>query len=86
MLRVIFDTNIYGLLIKEKDANELEERITNDKEFIVYGYKPIRTEIRNIPKVTKLSKKTRVILLGLYDKIICSFALNGAVFFSGGFG
>jgi len=27
MLRVIFDTNIYGFLIKEKDADELEEKI-----------------------------------------------------------
>ncbi|MCK5630856.1 MAG: hypothetical protein KAI26_09615 [Nanoarchaeota archaeon] len=79
MLRVIFDTNIYGLLIKEKDANELEERITNDKEFIVYGYKPIRTEIRNIPKVTKLSKKTRVILLGLYDKITGNHFLKHSI-------
>ena len=69
MLRVIFDTNIYGFLIKEKDADELENRIKEDKEFIVYGYKPIRNEIRAIPKVTKLSKKVRNELLKLYDNI-----------------
>ena len=69
MLKVIFDTNIYGHLLKEPDAIELEKKITNDKEFKVYGYKPIRKEIQNIPKVTKLSKQTRVLLLSLYDRI-----------------
>ncbi len=69
MLRVIFDTNIYGLLLKEKDATKIERKIIKDEEFIVYGYKPIRKEIRDIPKVTKLSKKTRNLLLNLYDTI-----------------
>lgn len=69
MLRVIFDTNIYGLLIKENDWAEIERKITADKEFIVYSYKPIRNEIRNIPKITKLSRKTRIALLCLYDRI-----------------
>ncbi|MBI1969916.1 hypothetical protein HYS48_04445 [Candidatus Woesearchaeota archaeon] len=66
MLRVIFDTNIYGLLLKEKDAAEIEQRIVQDKEFIVYGYGPIRKELRDIPKVTKLSKKTRHLLLNKF--------------------
>jgi predicted nucleic acid-binding protein len=59
MLKVIFDTNIYGLLLKEKDAGKIERKIVEDKEFLVYGYQPIRKEIRDIPKTTKLSKKTR---------------------------
>jgi len=69
MLRVIFDTNIYGYLLKEKDQKEIVNKIKNNKSFIVYGFKPIRNELRNIPKVTKLSKQTRVSLLGLYDEI-----------------
>lgn len=69
MLRVIFDTNIYGLLLKEADWADIERKITADKEFVVYSYQPIRKEIRDIPKVTKLSKKTRVALLCLYDNI-----------------
>jgi predicted nucleic acid-binding protein len=69
MLRVIFDTNIYGLLLTEKDADKLERKIVQDKEFVVYSYKPIRQEIRDIPKVSKLSKKTRHLLLSLYDRI-----------------
>ena len=69
MLRVIFDTNIYGHLLNENDADELNKAITQDKEFIVYGYGPIRKEIRAIPKITKLSKKARNALLLLYDSI-----------------
>ncbi|MCX6708007.1 MAG: hypothetical protein NT001_07820 [Candidatus Woesearchaeota archaeon] len=69
MQRVMFDTNIYGFLLKEVDAIEIERRIIEDKEFIVYGYKPIRKEIRDIPKITKLSRKSRILLLCLYDRI-----------------
>ncbi len=79
MLRVIFDTNIYGLLLKEKDADELENKIITDKEFIVYGYRPIRQEIRDIPKVTKLSRKTRILLLILYDKITRGHFLENSI-------
>ena len=49
MLRVIFDTNIYGELLKEKDVVDIEQAIMEDKEFLVYGYQPIRKEIRDIP-------------------------------------
>ena len=79
MLRVIFDTNIYGFLIKEKDAAELENKIKEDKEFIVYNYKPIRNEIRAIPKVTKLSKRARNELLKLYDNITGKHFLENSI-------
>ena len=69
MLRVIFDTNIYGRIATEPDGLALEERIHHEKEFLVYGYTPIRNEIRNIPKTTKLSQKNRILLLHLYDKL-----------------
>jgi len=79
MLKVIFDTNIYGLLLKEKDADKLGRKIIEDKEFIVYGYNPIRKEIRDIPKVTKLSKKTRILLLSLYDRITGNHFLEHSI-------
>ncbi len=69
MLRVIFDTNIYGFLLEEKDIRKIERKIIEDKEFIVYGYEFIRKEIRNIPKATKASRRTRIGLLNLYDDI-----------------
>ncbi len=79
MLRVIFDTNIYGLLLREKDAEDIKNKIKKDKEFLVYSYKPIRTEIRNIPKVTKLSRKTRNLLLTLYDRITEGHFLKNSI-------
>ncbi|MEK6932888.1 MAG: hypothetical protein AABW56_03790 [Nanoarchaeota archaeon] len=57
MLRVIFDTNVYGHLITEKDFIEIQRKIKDDKEFVVYGYKPIRDEIRAIPKKLNRVKK-----------------------------
>ncbi len=70
MLRVIFDTSIYGLLVLEAEK-ELIKNITTDNEFKVYGYKPIRKELKNTPKHLKLGKlKTRSLLLSLYDEII----------------
>lgn len=69
MLRVIFDTNIYGKLLIEPDGSQIEESIIKDKEFVVYGYKPIRDEIRRIPKTTKINKKNRVLLLKSYDNL-----------------
>ena len=35
MLRVIFDTNIYGFLLKEPDMLQIQENIIVDKNFIV---------------------------------------------------
>lgn len=69
MLRVIFDTNIYGNLLEEKDGAQIEEKITKEKDFIVYGYAPIRKELRAISKETKFSRKTRILLLNMYDRI-----------------
>ena len=79
MLRVIFDTNVYGRLSVEKDADKLERKIAEDKEFIVYSYRPIRQEIRDIPKITKLSKKTRIRLLNLYDRITGNHFLEHSI-------
>jgi len=79
MLRVIFDTNIYGFLLKEDDSEEIEERIRADKEFLVYNFKPIRIEIREIPKITKLSKRTRNSLLALYDRITGKHFLENSI-------
>ncbi len=69
MLRVLFDTNIYGNLLEEADAGEIERRIKEEKGFIVYNFPLIRKEIRNIPKLTKVSRKVRISLLEMYDRI-----------------
>ncbi|MBS3156592.1 hypothetical protein J4442_00265 [Candidatus Woesearchaeota archaeon] len=70
MLRVIFDTNIYGLLVEEKNIDIIGKRIADDKEFVIYGFKLIRKELRDVPKGEKLGKlKTRNLILTLYDKL-----------------
>ena len=79
MLRVIFDTNIYGFLIKEEDSERIEENIRKDKKFLVFGYNPIRKELRDIPKITKLSKRTRNALLTLYDRITDNHFLEHSI-------
>lgn len=69
MLRVIFDTNVYGLLILE-DTESIKAKILGDKEFIVYGAKIIRDELRDTPKGVKLRNASiRNMMLELYDGI-----------------
>jgi len=73
MLRVIFDTNIYSFLVKDKNVELLTTKILTDKDFLVYGYKPIRDELREVPKHLKLGKlNQRNLVLGLYDGLVKS--------------
>jgi hypothetical protein len=69
MLRVIFDTNIFGHLINEPDGGEIEDKIVAETDFIVYDYKPIRKELRDIRTINPMSKRTRNLLLTMYDRI-----------------
>jgi hypothetical protein len=70
MLRVIFDTNIYGKLIEEHDFEQITTKIKEDNNFKVYGFQVIRKELRNTPKTSKLGKfSKRNLLLNLYDGI-----------------
>jgi hypothetical protein len=69
VLRVIFDTNIFGHLVDEPDGGEIEDKIVAEKDFVVYDYRPIRKELRDIPTVNPLSKRTRVLLLTMYDRV-----------------
>ena len=79
MLRVVFDTNIYGNLLEEPDAEEIEIRIREEKEFVVYNFPLIRKEIRNIPKVTDASRKARLSLLEMYDRITGGHYLRNSI-------
>ncbi|MAG47541.1 hypothetical protein CL617_02970 [archaeon] len=70
MLKIIFDTNIYGKLIEENKINSIREKILEDKEFIVYGFKPIKKELRDAPKNEKLGRLSkRNLLLALYNEL-----------------
>ncbi len=79
MLRVLFDTNIYGNLVEEPDAEEIEKKIREEKDFVVYNFPLIRREIRNIPKVTEASRKARLSLLEMYDRITGGHYLRNSI-------
>ena len=70
MLRVIFDTNIYGKLVEESHFEDIATKIKDDQDFKVYGFQLIRKELRDTPKASKLGKLSRRnLLLGLYDNL-----------------
>ncbi len=79
VLRVIFDTNIFGNLLEEPDTEEIETRINEEKDFIVYNFSPIRQELRNIPTTTKASKRARNLLLSMYDRITGDHFLKNSI-------
>ena len=71
MKRVIFDTNIYGKLILEENIEIIRKQIIEDSEFLIYGFKPIRYELRSTPKHLHLGRfGKRNLLLALYDELI----------------
>ena len=76
MLRVIFDTNIYGKLIEEKYFEEISTKIKEDKEFKVYGSQIIRKELRDTPKTSKLGKLNKRNLLLNFSDIFNSAIIN----------
>ncbi len=78
MKRAIFDTNIYGMIVDENNSEEIQRKIVSKKDLIVYGYQPIRKELRDVPRTTKISKKIRVKLLSVYDWIIRGHVLQNS--------
>ena len=70
MLRVIFDTNIYGMLILEDKIQDIRRKILAEPDFVIYGFKRIRQELRDTPKSEKLGNLSkRNLLLSLYDSL-----------------
>jgi len=76
MKRIILDTNIYGVIAMDEDRSEIVEKIKISK-IIVYGFKTIRGEIRDVPMKIKIGNKSfRVDLLNLYDNITVNHSLE----------
>ena len=68
-LRVVFDTNIYGL-IAEEATPELFSKIEASENIIIYGLNIVRKELRDTPKtVLKNGRNFRNLLLTYYDKL-----------------
>ncbi len=80
MRRIIFDTNIYGLIVKNNEEEKIKELIKKANA-IVYGCSVVRNELRDTP--TELKQITaygirslRIMLLNLYDSMITKHELS----------
>lgn len=70
MKRVILDTSVYGELIKETEVAEALVRMV-PINYVVYGTKIIRNELRDLSKDAKLEGKSkRSLLLRAYDTLV----------------
>lgn len=70
MKRVILDTSVYGEMIKEtKIVDRLVRMVPSN--YVLYGTKIIRDELRDLSKEAKFEgKNKRNLLLSLYDTLI----------------
>jgi len=62
MVGILFDTNIYGKFVEERDF-ELVDKLENDRKngnLIIHNFKVIRDELRKAKR-----------LLSIYDKLVC---------------
>ena len=68
--RVLFDTNVYELLLTQENLDKIEDLVVGGS-IIAYGCKTIRDELRDIPKSKKIGNRNlRNTLLSAYDKLV----------------
>src|SRR3989344_8424277 len=68
VIRLLLDTNIYGKIIEDELEDQIIEKMFLHKhDFIIYGIRLIRKEIRAAPKHTRDRYNLRFALLKLYD-------------------
>jgi predicted nucleic acid-binding protein len=71
MKRIMFDTSVYGELVKEEDVLDKVNDKSKTHEFVIYGAPLIRQELRATPKKALYgAKKLRILLLNAYDSFI----------------
>lgn len=69
--KYLFDTNVYGKIIKDRKENEFQEFVKKNRDMAVYGSRVIRNELREIPKeYTIHERNVRMLALNLYDALI----------------
>jgi hypothetical protein len=67
MIHVLFDTNIYGLLIEDANSSQLVDWIAQDKSLMIHNFRLIRNELRHIPKI-----------LAFYDRLVTRTVIQEA--------
>ncbi|MEK6921238.1 MAG: hypothetical protein AABX82_05105 [Nanoarchaeota archaeon] len=68
--RILFDTNIYGLLLEDKEFFNIVTPLISSS-FIIYGSPLICKELRDLSTQAEFKgKNKRILLLTIYDSII----------------
>ena len=70
MKRVLLDTNIYGLIVMDKDRPTILEKLSRSTELKIYGNYIIRKELRDTPKGIIDGINLRNDLIRLFDQIV----------------
>jgi|SRR3989344_597626 len=73
MKRLLFDTNIYGLIVEKREKDYFQKMLSK-QDIIICGCSIIRKELRDTPKKEKTLtdigiKNLRITLLDLYDAV-----------------
>jgi hypothetical protein len=69
MKRVILDTNIYGLIVIDKERLGILEKLSASKNISVCGNSVIRKELQNTPKGFILGINLRNDLIRIFDNL-----------------
>ena len=70
MKRVLLDTNIYGLIVLDKDRLRITEKLSQGSGIKIYGSSAIRKELRDTPKGIISGINLRNDLLRLFDYLV----------------
>jgi len=69
--RILFDTSVYGELVIEPEIVKIIRKLNESNEFVFYGIRLIRNELRDTPKEKKITNgKLRILLLEVYDSLV----------------
>jgi predicted nucleic acid-binding protein len=70
MLRLLLDTNIFGLIVDDEERAEILEGLKSSKEILVYAPEIVRKELRATSGKTPEDKRFRIRLLNAFDIIV----------------
>ena len=80
MKKVLLDTSVYGYLYERNMVLDfIDSMLAGQPKIIIYGYRVVRNELRQIPKTKKIGKtQLRMLTLSLYDKFVGKHSLETA--------
>ena len=79
MKRVILDTNIYGVIVLDKNRQSVRYSIEKEKKAVIYNLPLIRKELRDTPKSMRVEgENLRNYLLRIYDEFTKNHELKFA--------